>query len=1085
MTRGPESLAGQVLAGRYRLLAQIGQGGIGTVWRTLDEQTGTTLAVKIVPTVDHHGMPSPNKVGRFLREARAMAQLKSPYVVQVFDHGSCHVEQDEVVYLTMELLVGESLRDRLKRVGKLDPASAMRVMSHVGRAVALAHGRGIVHRDLKPANIFLAENGETQNEHLSKVLDFGMAKSVSVPLASVDQVHTELGRPLGTPYYMSPEQARGQQSVDHRTDLWAMGVIAYECLLGKRPFRGKSLAKVFADIAAGPIPVPSDEGEVPRGFDAWFRNAVARDVQQRFQSAKLLIEELREVLVASASLSRSHSGLTSTISDLHLTGTAMTLMGDRTLRRAPVGEHGTSFLSRGPLLQAIDTALSNHARVVTLVGARGCGRTRVIHEWTRTAEHRFPGGVWRCAFDHATDADQMWLRLSATLGVRVSDHSAPIRLGRALGSLGRVLVIFERPDRIRKHLAAVLVRLLSLAPHAVFVLSTTKALEIATERVIPVPDLAAPAYGQTLDLQGLKAYPAVELLIRRAMAFDRRILSRIDDPESLAVVARKAGGHPLAIELIAARVGARPFDDIASSLSQALLHEGGTHIIHPDTVARSVAAWAIANLPADMVSTLVQCATFRGDFTLAAAESVVDLTHLPSAPPVVDLVRRLAGEGLLRVATSLSGEPRFDMHPLVHDVAAERLAKGDDLGTGAAEDLKRALDGRHGAYFAQLGYEEALEALAQRGGWVRRGRYLVDAENLASASERAIARSDAGTAAASALAMCAVESLAGRQAKAAQRLVAAGSVPGLSPEDRIRCQIAHGEALVRDRRLDAGAQILERAASEARSHGVDRLYATSLRSLAHHRTAANRWDEARGLAEQAQQLSSQHGDRTGHAAALQLLGVCARAVGDLVNAKRLLQQARLTYDQLGNKSLEAGAFVDIAGVHADQARAMHAMAALDASLTIRRELGDRYGEAEGMGIQGEIALDDGQRARASELLDAAVGRSRELGAIPLEGRFTGAQAQVQLLTGHHDQAWETLAKAERLLTSDSPHGSFELVFVGCRRVNMETMANAPDAARRSLGQLHQLLNDLGPAPLDVRRAVMAAHHALGQSIPAF
>ena len=161
------------------------------------------------------------------------------------------------------------------------------------------------------------------------------------------------------------------------------------------------------------------------------------------------------------------------------------------------------------------------------------------------------------------------------------------------------------------------------------------------------------------------------------------------------------------------------------------------------------------------------------------------------------------------------------------------------------------------------------------------------------------------------------------------------------------------------------------------------------------------------------------------------------------------------------------------------------MAALDASLTIQRELGDRYGEAEGMGIQGEIALDDGQRPRASELLDAAVGRSRELGAIPLEGRFRGAQAHVQLLSGQHEQAWDTLTTAERLLAGDGQHGSFELVFVGCRRVRMEIMANATDAARRSLARVHHVLGELGPTPLDVRRAVMAAHHALGQSIPAF
>jgi tetratricopeptide (TPR) repeat protein len=446
-------------------------------------------------------------------------------------------------------------------------------------------------------------------------------------------------------------------------------------------------------------------------------------------------------------------------------------------------------------------------------------------------------------------------------------------------------------------------------------------------------------------------------------------------------------------------------------------------------------------------------------------------------------VSQLARRGLLRIADDVSDRRRFDMHPLVHDVARDRLASGEDLGDGPLDERLEAVYARHGAYYAQLGTEGALEALSQRGGWVRRARYFVEAENLAVASERAIGRHDATTSAACALALSAIESLTGREAKAVQRLVAASSIPGISSEHRIRCQIARGEALVRDRRLDSAAQILEAAASEARSGTDERLYATSLRSLAHHRLAACRYDEARGLAEQAGALSSQHGDRTGHAAALEILGVCAHAHGDLVNAKRQLQQARLTYDQLGERSLEAGAFVRIAQVHADQGRTDQALAALDAGLTVLREQGDRLGEAQALGLQGELLLDAGRREGAAERIDDAVGRCRELGACHLEGRFMGAQAETKHGVGQNEAAFKVMAEAERLLRSDRAHGSFELVLVLCRRARMELRGGAPDAARQTLSQIHRLLNDLGPPPLEVRRALTMTHHAMGASAP--
>jgi serine/threonine protein kinase/tetratricopeptide (TPR) repeat protein len=1080
-----DSLAGQVLASRYRLEAEIGRGGIGTVWRGLDSATGATLAVKVVPTVDHRGVRSENKVGRFLREARAMAKLKSPYVVQVFDHGACTTEDgDDVVYLTMELLVGEALRTRLKRVRRLDLPLAMKIMGHVGRAVALAHGRGIVHRDLKPANIFLVEKDD---ELVTKVLDFGMAKSVAAPLATVDAVQTELGRPLGTPYYMSPEQARGLDSVDHRTDLWAMGVIAYECVIGERPFRGKSLAKVFSDIAAGELPVPSKHGSVPPGFDAWFAKAVERDVQRRFQSAKLLIEELREVLVDVSTLSGTQSGfLNATVSDLSfsgLEGLSLAEHGDRTLRRAPKASLGNSFVERPAVFAEIDASIESHCRVITLTGAGGSGRTRTARQWALDNAGRFPGGAWLCALDHCGDADQMWHRLAMCLGVRTGDGDPIPRIGRALNGMGHVMVLLERPDRVRKHLAAALRKMLHLAPHAIFVVTTNKELSLPTERVIPVPDLPVPPYGENGTIESFKRYLGVELLLRRSMAFDRQLLTRQDQADAMASVARKTGGNPLAVEIIASRADSASMSEISSSLGNALLHEGGTHIIHPDTVVKSVTCWVVDQLPTPSRATLVQCAVFAGSFTLAAAEAVVDLSSWPQAAPVADIVTELASRGVLRRQESQTADPRFDMHPLVFDVVQGHFDEGKGLGPGDPTALRAATCSRHWSYYAQMGAPGALDALQRRGGWMRRGRYMADAENLAAAAKRALAERDGPATAACALAMAAVETLLGRHAKAAQRLVAAANADEVDVRSRLRCRIAQGSAAVAEPRLDAAAPLLESSASEARALGDEPLLASALLGLAEHRRAAARYDESRLLADQARQLWTKYGDRSGHAMALRTLAGCARAVGDLTGARRQLQEARMVFDELGEACLEADTLGELANVHADQRRPDQALAALEAEIGLRRELGDRHAEAHTLGRQGEIALDAGRVAEATQKLETAVGRCRELGACRLEGHLLGALASCRFASNAPEIGWETLKQAEQLLKSDAPRGCFELVMLWCRRAHIEAASGAPPASRHSLQQALQALGELGPAPLEVRRAMMGIHHALGLSAP--
>ncbi|MEO6600462.1 MAG: protein kinase [Polyangiaceae bacterium] len=281
----PALLRDRVLVGRYRLDERLGAGGMGSIWRAQHLVLAAPVAVKLI---DREAIPDEETLARFMREAQSAATLRSPHVVQILDYGV----DDKLPFIVMELLDGENLAQRLRRLSRLSSTETARVVTHIGRAVARAHEAGIVHRDLKPENVFLIRN---EDEEIAKVLDFGVAK-VSVSALGPEGTRTRTGSILGTPYYMSPEQAQGNKAVDTRSDLWSLGVIAFECMTGKRPFYSDGLGDLVLQICIRDIPVPSDCGSVPIGFDEWFARACARDPDTRFQSAREMTDALREVL---------------------------------------------------------------------------------------------------------------------------------------------------------------------------------------------------------------------------------------------------------------------------------------------------------------------------------------------------------------------------------------------------------------------------------------------------------------------------------------------------------------------------------------------------------------------------------------------------------------------------------------------------------------------------------------------------------------------------------------------------------------------------------------------------------------------
>ncbi|MGD0524659.1 MAG: serine/threonine-protein kinase [Polyangiaceae bacterium] len=270
-----------VIADRFRLNRQLGRGGMGSVWHATHLGLDIPCAVKFIEG-SHASLPEAH--ARFEREAKAAAQLRSPNVVQVLDHGVF----EDTPYIAMELLDGEDLGKRLMRLHRLPPPEVLKIVSQVGRALTRAHALGIVHRDLKPDNIFLVRDDDRE---IAKVLDFGIAKATGAN--AVEGSATKTGAMLGTPYYMSPEQAQGIRAVDHRSDLWSLAVIVYQALTGKLPFESEALGDLLIQLIVAPVPVPSQVvSDLPPGFDAWFAKAAQRDPSMRFQSAKDLTEGL-------------------------------------------------------------------------------------------------------------------------------------------------------------------------------------------------------------------------------------------------------------------------------------------------------------------------------------------------------------------------------------------------------------------------------------------------------------------------------------------------------------------------------------------------------------------------------------------------------------------------------------------------------------------------------------------------------------------------------------------------------------------------------------------------------------------------
>jgi eukaryotic-like serine/threonine-protein kinase len=269
-------MIGRLISGRYRLIAPLGEGGMATIWRAVDEQLDREVAVKILRP---QFSADPGFAARFKQEARAAGGLSHPNIVNVYDYGTDGADGEQ--YIVMELVEGNDLATILRDRGALSTADAVRVAIGVASALEVAHRKGIVHRDVKPGNIMITDDGDV------KVTDFGIARAVS------EASMTVTGTTLGSVHYFSPEQARGDE-VTGASDVYALAIVLFEMLTGRRPFTGESAAAVALKRLNEDPPTPSSIGHpVPAGLEAILMRALEREPADRFPDAGAFAEALR------------------------------------------------------------------------------------------------------------------------------------------------------------------------------------------------------------------------------------------------------------------------------------------------------------------------------------------------------------------------------------------------------------------------------------------------------------------------------------------------------------------------------------------------------------------------------------------------------------------------------------------------------------------------------------------------------------------------------------------------------------------------------------------------------------------------
>ncbi len=1012
---------GELFAGRYRVLALVGVGGMGMVYRARDEQLGVDVALKVLrPEI----AAEPTLRARFRKELLLARQVTHRNVVRIHDLG----QDGELQFLTMDFVAGRSLRDVIERDGPLPSERAVEIFRQLAEALAVAHDEGVVHRDLKPANVLLDDTGRAY------ITDFGIARSLA------HSGVTQPGEILGTLEYLSPEQARGEE-VDARSDLYALGLVLFEMLSGKLPFRGGSHAEILAQRLHG---APRDLAEV--GVEAApylraiLRRCLERSPARRYASARQILADLdarrapargrmRWLALAGAAavalalgysyLRRPAAGPPSEAAPrARLRSVAVLPLHDQTgsadLAWASNGmaDMLSAFLAEGPGLRVVDSIRPR----------------RAVEDLGLSSGNLAPSELGRLA--GLLDADRV---VSGTLRLAGERLRVDLTLTAAEAGAPPVTLHAERPAaalfELVDELGVELRRALAVSPPKVAGAPVTRSAAA----------LAAWSEGRDRLQRGdsLSAVPALERAVAADPEFAAAWVSLAEAYEALGYSekGRRAAGRG-----VSAAQGEGSRTGLAARARQALA-DG-----EPER-AVEILKELLAGYPGDVEArlTLAEASGRVGDIdaALAALREVVEID--PNHP---------RGWFLLGKYTILSGDPKRAVDDaLVHAMAVENRL-GSDQGRA---DVLNAIGVAHQQMgdlaAAEARYREAA-ALRDRLG-DRRG-YANSLKNLGTV---AMVRGDPTAAAADFSRALALVEAIGDKAGMAEILNAQG---GLAEERGC---------------FDQALELYRRALALRRDLGDRRALAQSFGNVGYAYQTLGEYDNAALYWNQALELQVAAGDRAGVVAARQSLGQIELVQGKWRAAQKSFLDTLEESRELGMKDAAAVSAGGLGRVSQLEGRYQAALASYREAQALVRELGDLRGEIEFSLYEAESLAEIGLQAAAEERLAAAEKLLEQADSDEQRADLLSLRGELLLRRGARAQARELFSAArERAARSRS-------VTAGLRaRLGLARSRGAAGASE--LMALAQEAERLGHAWLRLRALEALARARLDQGEPA-
>jgi len=835
---------GHVL-GSYRIERLLGRGGMATVYLAHDLKHRRTVALKVLES----RVAAAVGTVRFLREIEIAARLVHPHILPLFDSGAAG---DQLFYV-MPHVEGGSLRARLRHDAPLPLDEALRLAREVAAALGHAHGQGFIHRDIKPENILLSDG-------MALVADFGIARVMS---ASGAEKVTGTGAALGTPLYMSPEQALDTGNVGPPADLYSLACVLYEMVTGEPPFTGSNVMAVLArHISDAVPPLNAKRPGIPDGIERVIEKALAKAPEDRYATAA----QFAEALIAGAM------------------GTPLPAPSTSTHAAIPhnLPPQRTSFVGREKELHEC-ARLVQETRLLTLTGIGGCGKTRLALKIAETLLASYPDGVWFVDLAPLSQRSGVVDALALALAVRGEPgRDLTETLCRHVRGK-RVLLVLDNCEHVLDPARELVDALLGAGTELRILVTSREGLGIDGERAVPVRSLPVPGPESAGDLQAVEASAAVRLFVDRARIVDPDFALTMENAAGVADICRRLDGIPLAIELAAPRVKVLSVEEIRAKLDDRFrLLTGGKRALPRHQTLWSVFEWSYDHLTSDEQRLFRLLSVFADGWTMAAATAVS--SEAEDEFEILELLTRLVDKSLVVVERVAPERVRYRLLETSRQFAQQKL---HDAGEGEAERR------RHLEYFAR--WAEAREPLAVG---PRRGEWLVDMEREHQNIHAALEWSDAATGGAEpALRLVAAVwrywPTRGLSALGRERLTQALGRPGAAEPTAARARALSGAGRLAQRQgaLAEARVLLEESLSLCNRFGDRTGMARALNNLGLVCSQQGDRDGARARFEESLALARQSGDQRGASMCLNNLAEQARERGDLKSARPLYEDA--------------------------------------------------------------------------------------------------------------------------------------------------------------------------------------------------